>query len=175
MELIITCPKHCEEATIEEVKQLFAKFDLNKPMVANTDIIGIITVSTDHDPFDIIQRMSNMVEDEPWSIQYSQRVIPIQRTTITSIKEIVKSVEEIKSVIKENQTYRITIERRHSDISRMMVTNKIAETLPNKVSLENPDHIILVEILGSKTGVSIIRQGDILSTAVKKRLLSEED
>ena len=171
----MTCPRHFEEDTLQEIESIFERLGLDEPIVTVTKMSGILTVRTDHDPVGVIRRISGMIEEEPWLIRYSQRIIPVQRTTICGIQEIVDEVMKIRSSIIEGQTYRITVEKRHSDISSKELIAKIAGVIPNRVSLEDPDLIILVEILGHEAGVSIIKRDDILSTEIKKRSLSEED
>ena len=70
-------------------------------------------------------------------------------------------------------TYRITVEKRHSEISTSEIINEIADKIQNKVSLEKFDWIIQIEILGKRTGITIIKEDDILSTQKVKRSLSE--
>ncbi|MGZ5484583.1 MAG: THUMP domain-containing protein [Nitrososphaeraceae archaeon] len=38
-----------------------------------------------------------------------------------------------------------------------------------KVSLENPDWIILIEIIGNKTGISVLKEIDIFNSIMEKR------
>ncbi|MEO2199814.1 MAG: RNA methyltransferase, partial [Nitrosopumilus sp.] len=45
--------------------------------------------------------------------------------------------------------------------------------IKNKVSLDYPDKIILIEILGIVTGISLIKKSDILSLEKTKRSMSE--
>jgi len=70
-------------------------------------------------------------------------------------------------------TYRITVEKRHSEIPTNEIIGEIAEKIQNKVSLEKFDWIILIEILGKITGIAILKEDDILSTQKVKRSLSE--
>ena len=79
----------------------------------------------------------------------------------------------IKNLILEGETYRISIEKRNSDISGQDVISRIAKKIQNKVSLEFPDKIILIEILGNKTGLGIVKKADILSVEKTKRSISE--
>ena len=72
-------------------------------------------------------------------------------------------------------TYRITVEKRHSVISTKEIIDAIADKIDNKVSLEKFDWIILIEIIGNKTGISILKENDVLSTQKLKRSLSEEN
>jgi tRNA acetyltransferase TAN1 len=53
------------------------------------------------------------------------------------------------------------------------VITKIANKIKNKVSLENPDKIIQIEILGGITGMAVLKKSDILSVEKTKRSLSD--
>ena len=75
--------------------------------------------------------------------------------------------------IVDGETYRISIEKRNSDLSSQEIIEKIANKIKNKVSLEFPDKVILIEILGNKTGVSILKKSDVLSIEKTKRSISE--
>lgn len=97
------------------------------------------------------------------------RAIPIFSVTKTNVIEIVDAVIKQSEKIEQNQTYRITIEKRNSGISSGEIINQIASKILNKVSLEKYDWIILVEVLGAITGVSVIKEEDILSIQREKR------
>jgi len=114
-----------------------------------------------------------MLLDEPWSVRYCKRIIPIQKVIESNIKEIEKSVAELSNQILDGETYRISIEKRNSDLSSKEIITKIANNIKNKVSLEFPDRVLLIEILGNKAGVSILKKTDILSTEKTKRSMSE--
>jgi tRNA acetyltransferase TAN1 len=117
--------------------------------------------------------MKEMVLDEPWSIRYCLRIIPIQKVVETNIEEIEKSISNMSSEINEKESYRILIEKRNSDISSKEIITKIANGIKNKVSLDFPDKIILIEILGIITGISILKKSDILSLEKTKRSMSD--
>ena len=75
--------------------------------------------------------------------------------------------------IKSGETYRISIEKRNSDLSSKEIITKIADKIKNNVSLEFPDKVVLIEILGNKTGISILKKSDLLSVEKTKRSISE--
>jgi len=114
-----------------------------------------------------------MILDEPWSVRYCLRIIPIQKIIESQIDEIEKTVSELSEQILDDETYRISIEKRNSDLSSKEIITKIADKIKNKVSLEFPDKVILIEILGNKTGISILKKSDVLSIEKTKRSISE--
>jgi tRNA acetyltransferase TAN1 len=114
-----------------------------------------------------------MVLDEPWSIRYCLRIIPIQKIIESKMEEIEEAISSMSQGILDGETYRISIEKRNSDLSSKEIITKIADKIKNKVSLEFADKIILIEVLGNKTGISILKKSDILSIEKTKRSISE--
>ena len=74
------------------------------------------------------------------------------------------------SSIKANETYKISIERRNSELIRNEIISNIANLLSNSVSLEIPDWEVIIQILGSETGISVMPANSILSISKIKRL-----
>ena len=72
--------------------------------------------------------------------------------------------------MKKDQTYRITIEKRHSSLHTKDIISNIADSISNKVSLENSDWEIIVQVLRDKTGISVIPPDTILSVDRQKRV-----
>ena len=173
MNLIITCARHLEPETEEELLSILEELGDAEAKITITSMSGILTAETKLDPVQVVRKIREMILDEPWSIRYCLRIIPIQKIVQTEIENIVKETSEISKLIAKGETYRISIEKRNSDVSRKEIITKIADNIKNKVSLEFPDKIILVEILGNKTGISILKKSDLLSTEKTKRSLSE--
>ena len=172
MNLIITCPRHFEPETKEELMDILDELGDSDVKVTITNMSGILTAETKLEPIKVVRKIKEMLLDEPWSIRYCKRIIPIQKVVESKIEEIEKSVTELSNQILDKETYRISVEKRNSDLSSKEIIIKIADKIKNKVSLEFPDRIILVEILGNKTGISIIKKADILSTEKTKRSIS---
>ena len=173
MNLIITCARHLEPETAEEMGNILEKFGDSDGVISITEMSGILTADTKLEPVEVVRKIREMLLDEPWSVRYSLRIIPIQRVIETGIAEIERIVAEMSGYILDKETYRISIEKRNSDLSSQEIISKIANKIKNKVSLEFPDKVVLIEILGNKTGVSILKKTDVLSVEKTKRSISE--
>ena len=173
MNLIITCARHLEPETEEELMSILDDFGDSEPKITITNMSGILTAETKLDPIETVKKIKEMILDEPWSVRYCLRIIPIQKIIESQIDEIEKTVSELSEQILDDETYRISIEKRNSDLSSKEIITKIADKIKNKVSLEFPDKVILIEILGNKTGVSILKKADVLSIEKTKRSISE--
>ena len=173
MNLIITCARHLEGDTEDELVDILEELGDSNVKITVSNMSGIITVETKLDPIEVVRKMKEMLLDEPWSIRYCLRVIPVQKVVKTNIDEIEKIICEMSNQIEEKETYRILIEKRNSDISSKEIITKIANGIKNKVSLDSPDKVILIEILGIITGISILKKSDILSLEKTKRSMSD--
>ena len=173
MNLIITSSRHLEPEAAEEMSKTLGEFGDFNATVEISELSGILTATTSLDPFLVVKKIQEKILDEQWMIRYCLRVIPLHDTVYTKKDDIVNSVLKHVSVIQPQDTYRITVEKRHSEISTSEVISEIADKIQNKVSLEKFDWIILIEILGKRTGIAILKEDDILSTQKVKRSLSE--
>lgn len=173
MNLIITCARHLEGDAEEEITDILDELGDSDVKISISSMSGIITVQTKLDPIEVVRKMKETLLDEPWSIRYCLRVIPVQKVVETNIEEIEKTISSMSDQIEEKESYRILIEKRNSDISSKEIITKIANEIKNKVSLDFPDKIILIEILGIVTGISILKKSDILSLEKTKRSMSE--
>jgi len=173
MNLIVTCARHLEEETEEELRDILDELGDSEIEVSISDMSGILTAQTKLEPIEVVKKMKEILLDQPWSIRYCLRIIPIQSVIETKIEVIERAISNISNQILEGETYRILIEKRNSNISSKEIITKIAHEIKNKVSLDFPDKIILIEVLGGMTGISILKEEDILSIEKTKRSMSE--
>ena len=173
MNLIITCARHLEPETRDELNDILEDFGDSDAQISITSMSGILTAETKLDPIEIVRKIKEMILDEPWSIRYCLRIIPIQKIIESKMEEIEEAISSMSQEILDGETYRISIEKRNSDLSSKEIITKIADRIKNKVSLEFADKIILIEVLGNKTGISILKKSDILSIEKTKRSISE--
>ena len=169
MNLLVTCARNLEIETKNEIGKILDEIDGQESEVLNVGMRGILMVNTNIEPSKIINWVKDKVVEEPWLIRYCLRMIPIQSVTETDMSKITKDVIKLKDVIQQNDSYRITIEKRNTDMSSTEIITEIAKIFPNKVSLNQPDWIILIEILGDKTGISILKENEIFSLDKAKR------
>lgn len=97
------------------------------------------------------------------------RVIPVGRVVDTKIEDIVRAVKELALAIGPGETFRITIEARDSPYPEKKLIDAIADVVDRKVSLDSPDKVVLLEVFGEYSGVSVISPHDIVSITKLKR------
>ena len=170
MNLIITCQRNLEEPTILEIQNMLERFGDTNAKIEKTEFSGIIQVETSLNNIKVLDNFRELIDEEPWLIRYCSRIIPIQDECESTLGDIVNVVMELSKVMKKNETYRITVEKRHSSLHTKDIISNIADLISNTVSLENSDWEIIVQVLRNKTGISIIPPKTILSVNRQKRV-----
>ena len=169
LNLLATCARHFENETKDEIITILQELGDKNPQISMTEFSGILYINTSADPKEIVKKIRQKIEDEPWSIRYTLRAIPIESITKTDVREIADAALKQAEIMKPNETYRITIEKRNSSVSSGEIISQIANKIANKVSLEKYNWIVLVEILGEMTGISVLKDEDVLSVERHKR------
>ena len=129
---------------------------------------GVIEVDVE-DPKALISFITDYVRSEPFKVRFIMRIIPVDKVVDTKMEEIVRAVKELAPAIGPGETFRITIEARDSPYSEKELINAIADAVDRKVNLDAPDKVVLLEIFGEYSGVSIISPNDIVSITKLKR------
>jgi tRNA acetyltransferase TAN1 len=170
LNLIITYARNLESETKNEIRKILDELGDQEPEILNVGMRGILMVNTIIEPSKIIDCVKNKIIEEPWLIRYCLRIIPIQRMTDTEIDKIKQNVIKLKNTIQKNDSYRITIEKRNTSISSSEIITEVAKIFPNKVSLNQPDWVVLIEIIGNETGISILKNDELFSLDKAKRM-----
>jgi tRNA acetyltransferase TAN1 len=114
------------------------------------------------------------LHENPDHLKFLLRIIPIQNRVTTSLDEIKETAQSMASRIGEDESFRITLEKRRTDLRSREVIDAVAEGIPRRVDLENHDWIVLIEIIGNSTGVSVIRPEGLLNVQKERASLPAE-
>ena len=158
-------------ATSELWMNLRAAGDEN-PSVNKARIKGLILGYTNFDPVEAVHLLRARMEEQPDRFNAVFRVMPIQKWVKTDIETILAEVNEQKTRIQEGETFRVTLEKRRTQLRSLEVIEPVAEVVDREVNLEEPDWVILIQILGTETGVSTVKPGDLLNVQKEKYALS---
>lgn len=161
--LIATTLRGQEPLGVASLTSILSELNDPDPKVEITDIHGVITAQTSLDPFHVIERVREMAVREPWKVSGLMRLIPVERVVETRPDRIAEAAEALKDRIPPEATYKVVVEKRHTQLSSREIIEAVASRIERKVNLESPDWIVLVEVLGGVTGVSVLRPEQVLS------------
>ena len=168
--LLVTTSRGKEEDACTEAWYLIGEMGDEAVAVEPTGIKGLIAVKTKLDGFEVVEKFRKILKENPSEFRYTLRVIPIEKVVPTDLNEIRRAVSELASKIKVNETFRVTVERRFTEVSRIDIIETAAGEVDRRVELSNPNKIVLIEVVNGLTGVSIIEAKDVLSVVKEKKL-----
>jgi tRNA acetyltransferase TAN1 len=168
--LIVTSRRHLERKTKEEFFEVLKSFGDTQIEVDITPISGIIVGITSLDPFLVIAKCKELVISEPWQFRHILRILPIEIVVASDANDIRNAAIKIaKQKLDADDRFKVSVEKRHTNLSSCEIIERIAELIDNKVSLQNPTWIISVQVLGKSTGVSVLKPTQIFSSVLEKR------
>jgi len=170
--LLVSTPRMLENDACSEVWFLLNEVGDHEPVSEKIGVAGLIVAKTMLDPLTVIKELRKMLKNQPEEFRYTLRVVPIEAVVSTKLENIKKASLELSARIKEDETFRVTVEKRHTTLSSKEIIEAVAEEIDRKVNLLKPNKIVLIEVLGGVTGVSVIEPEDILSVVKQKNQLN---
>lgn len=169
--LIVTTNRGNERQMVFEILYLLKEELGDQTAVASkTGIRGLITAKTSLDPREAISKLRAVLHERPYQFRYGLRIIPVERVVRTDLEEIRKASAELAAKIGENETFRVSVEKRFTQLHARDFIEAVAAEIKRKVNLKNPDKILLVEVLGTFAGLSLVEASDFLSVPKEKML-----
>ena len=140
------------------------------PMIAKTGIRGIVAAKTTFDPCEVIEKFRAIIRERPYEFRYALRIIPVEKVVRTDLEEIKLAAAGLAAEIGEGETFRVTVEKRFTSLHSQELIEAVATDIKRKADLENPDKILLIEVLGELTGMSLIKPSSVLAVPKEKML-----
>jgi tRNA acetyltransferase TAN1 len=169
--LLATTARGNERAMCNELYFLL-KDELNDPeaKTSKTKVRGLIVGKTSLDPITVMEKFRAILTERPYAFRYALRIVPIQKVVPTVFEAIKKTTAELATKMAEPQSFRVTIEKRFTELHSKDIIEAAVGDIKNKVDLHNPDWIIQIEVIGNLTGVSVLRASDVLAVVKEKML-----
>jgi len=168
--LLVSTRRGEENAACSELWYLLKEIGDPEPLTDITPVKGLIVAKTSLDPFEVVKRLRSFLEEKPEEFQYTLKITPIQKVVKTRIEDIREVAKQLAKNIATEEKFRVTVEKRHTELDRMEIIKVVAEEIDRKVDLKNPDKILLIEIIGNLTGISVLKPSDIFSIVKEKHI-----
>ena len=159
----MTCAMHMEERARDEALGILRGLGDPGASVEITWYTGLLVARTGLDPVGVAAAVGRRVADEPWSVRYCLRMVPVQRTVRATEEDIVAEAGFVAGMIPEGATYKILVKKRGTSLSGTSLIRAMASRIPNAVRMEGPDRLVRVEVIQGEAGISVLREGDVMS------------
>ncbi len=168
--LLASTTRGNERQMVYELEFLLKAAGDPEAKVDKTGIRGLVVAKTSLDPIEAVSKFRTLLQEKPYEFRYSLRIIPVQKVVHTKLEEIKAAAGELTAKMGENETFRVTIEKRFTSIHSRDLIEAVATDVKNKVDLDNPNKVLLVEVLGGYTGLALLRPTDVISVLKEKML-----
>lgn len=172
--LLISTSRGNERNTCSEMWYLLGEAGDRTAIVERTPVIGLVVGRTQINPVAVVERLRSILTERPWEFRYTLKVTPVLSVVSSDPQKIEDLAVKLAESIRKDEKFRITVEKRRTSLSGRALIESIAKRIEREVDLEMPDKILLIQILGEVTGVSVIAPEKILSVEREKRLASQE-
>ena len=135
---------------------------------SKTGVRGLITARTGLNPCEVIEKFKAILHERPYEFRYALRIIPVEKVLATDLEAIAAGAAELASGIGEDETFRITVEKRFTTLHAQEIVKAVATQIERRVNLDKPDKVLLVEVVGKLTGISLIKPDLVLSVPKEK-------
>ena len=168
--LLISCGRNLERKAEREIKNFLRKIGDETPVTIEVGFRGLFGIKTDLEIDRILEQIKDTLKENPWRFRYVLKVTPVDKVVASDIGEIKTTVKDLSNQkISPEDTFRITVRKRGTNLSGHEVIKEVAGIIDNKVDLEHPKKIINIEILGDVTAIAIVKEGEIISISKAKR------
>jgi tRNA acetyltransferase TAN1 len=159
-----------ERLTCNELIFLLKAIGDPDPIAAKTGIRGLVAAKTNMDPVEAIEKLRGLLSEKPYEFRYSLRILPVEKVVQTDLEEVKLVAREFSLRMSENETFRVTVETRFTTLHTHDLIEAAATEIRQKVDLEKPDKVLLIEVVDGLTGMSLIKPQHILSVLKEKML-----
>ncbi len=162
---LISYPRFHERDAIAEIWYVFTNIGEEDVRAKRTPFPGLLTAKSSSDPVQNMIKLRNLIEEDSTFLRFALKFIPIEVVIETTLENIIKITEKFEKRIDENETFRITLKKRRSSFESQELIVEVANHIDRKVNLSHPDKIVMIQILGELTGMSLLKPEQILSKA----------
>ncbi|MFA5312298.1 MAG: THUMP domain-containing protein [Methanomassiliicoccales archaeon] len=131
--------------------------------VEETNVEGVFEVLILGDPKKVVKDLRLLCIDAPELFLHTHHWVPIERWVGPYIDEMVKVAKEYEKGIEEGERWMLHLHKRHiGKHSADLIEKLTAPINRGKVDLERPERVVVVEILGDRAGMSLVRIDELL-------------
>jgi tRNA acetyltransferase TAN1 len=141
-------------------------------VAVKTGVRGLVAAKTSFDPYVAIEKLRGLLTERPYEFRFALRIIPIEKVVPTGLEEIKHAALELALRIGENESFRVTVEKRFTTLHTNDIISAVATDIQRKADMENPNKILLIEVLGAFTGISLVKPDEIISV-MKEKMVSQ--
>lgn len=170
LEYLVSCPRNREKDACIEARYLFKCIELSASC-KRSRIPGLVVAKceTEQELTEINKQLRELLEEEAYGFHFVLKLTPIEKTVPSSLEAILQASSELKDKINPEETFKIEVQKRFSSFHSAELIKEVADLFNQEVNLTKPDKVVVIQVMGERTGISVLRPEDIISVVKMKR------
>ena len=156
---------HAGSAKVEVEKVL--KAVKKKAKFLKKDIDGVFKLRIPN-PKKVVKSLGKL-KRKKGMFEHTFHWVPIDKWVLTNVKTMQKEIKKLQKGIKKTEKWKLDLHKRQFDkIHFTELVLKLTEVVDKpKVDLESPQKILEVQVMGKKTGLSLLNKDELLTVVYK--------
>lgn len=172
--LVATTQRGNERACMKELGMLSESLGFRDVRLKRTWYPGVVIGLAPGDPVALVRALRPIVKEDPWDLRFLQKLTPVEINVAATTDEIAGAVEKLAPRIPEKSSFRVSINKRGSDITSQELIKAAASKVERRVNLDRPAWVVQIEIIDDAAGVSVLEPDDILSITKLQELAMQD-
>jgi tRNA acetyltransferase TAN1 len=148
---------------MKELGMLAESLGFKGVRLKRTGYPGLVIGLEPGDPVALVKALRGRAEEDPWDLRFLQKLTPVEINVEATTNEIAEAVARLAHKVPGGKSFRVSINKRGSDIASQELIKAAASKVDRRVNLERPDWVVQIEIIEDAAGVSVLEPKDILS------------
>ncbi len=167
---LISCPRLHEKDACIEARYMFSSIDISLSC-KRTRIPGLVlgSLKEELDLPEVIEKLKDLLQEEAYGFHFVLKLTPLELFVPSTLEEILNATSQLKDKIKKGEKFKIELQKRFTTLRSADIIQEVASLIEHDVDLSNPDKILLIQIVGEHTGLSVLKPNDIISVVKLKR------
>ncbi|MGD0816888.1 MAG: THUMP domain-containing protein [Methanomassiliicoccales archaeon] len=140
--------------------------------IEHTNVEGVCEIRVLGDPKDVVADLKKLCFQDPEQFPYTHHWVPIEKWVEPYMEEMLKVMTGYGETITANERWMLHLHKRHIGKHSSDIIEKLTAPI-NKgiVDLENPQTIVIVELMGNRAGMSLVRSEELLDVIKVRELI----
>jgi tRNA acetyltransferase TAN1 len=164
VDLLVSYPWSSYGPAVHEIVRVLGRFGDPQPRVVKSGVPGICVVHSCLDNREVVARCEGLFRSE-LGFRFAIKWVPVDywcETSLDAIKQLID--EKLAPRIGEQETWGMKVEKRGwRQYHTAEIVERLSADVDRKVDLRRPDKLVRVDILGSRTALTLLRPGEIFS------------
>jgi tRNA acetyltransferase TAN1 len=161
--ILITFHQNAKVLAEEEARRNLKEVGASVEWVEQSDVEGVFEALVIGDPKRTVADIRTLCLGQPELFQNTHHWVPIDRWVPSEEKDMVKATKEIGKGISVGERWMMHLHKRHLRAHTTDLLMILTEPIDvGTVDLEDPDKVVVVEILGERAGMALVRKDELL-------------